>query len=662
MITAFGDLEIDQEELNLEQRWHSREKFNKNLSEYNDDSDTENNSTGLKEAISQHYANACCLAKRWMYLDQQKKKNHDMAHHYYEEALNESLLVKLDENVKYDIMEFIPTYSRWSFYAKGQSYLEDIQFPMREIERPSHLQHRLDQPIVTFHKMRVISKSFNQRMMRSILRVKEIIFNFKDDNIDYFIVLLRLQRLFKEADEKKLPVTANSVCLYSELLPQLRSPSVVSDTNTLEKPLQSLIQQQLSGLSMSFANTNYSLLNNAYAPQFGYNSSLFSSNINNSLLNFNPSTKSAEETNDISTIPFDPNDIYGEKEHPSIYSEGTKQKYVLKPYTFTQYERPSQINDYELMIPIHHKQQKLLATKSTEKAPICVNLADFIGDNLTIERLIVVEESTHLSAIIRQLKSLKNLDLFKPVKELANNSVEHVTTLKTAIILNEHILPNLKKVVKFRPVHELAFIVGHEFIPTEEKEFCQLGEYFKQLTPSICVRLMEIFLNINTDSSGTSISSTVGLATSLFQTSPNKMNEARELLDFMLQERHVPCESFVIRNIEPYSQTCQCLLQYFVYICNEYQNGRLFHMTFTSHTNVMLAISFGWKFWNQLHELPFLLANSSKSSILFEQALQLCIPTMNTDLLFSLLVHSVLEGNSSDVETIISSYLVMNVS
>ncbi|EFC41736.1 predicted protein [Naegleria gruberi] len=145
-------------------------------------------------------------------LTEQMIANHVPPPEYQHQELNVELIHRLDESVKYEIIEFIPTYSKWKKIAKMDKKLE--QLGMSKIKKRKK-EERIDSPITTIHKMRLVSKHFNRRMMLKLLKMSEFMINSTvDPCIKYYFTLFREQRKFVENGCK---LDTDALLLYQDI-------------------------------------------------------------------------------------------------------------------------------------------------------------------------------------------------------------------------------------------------------------------------------------------------------------------------------------------------------------------------------------------------------------------------------------------------------------
>ncbi|EFC45177.1 predicted protein [Naegleria gruberi] len=163
----------------------------------------------LEKFLNDPFYGMCDRIRRW--IKQDESRGCSVAS---EEVINVDLLRKLDDNIKYDIMEFIPTFSKWKQFNLEREYLKRINFPKEIIHSNEYY---LDSNLVTFHKMRLISKSFNRRMMIKILNIEEVFIDMELPNarelIEGFNILFAKQTKYVK-ENRILP--DSTLYLYSD--------------------------------------------------------------------------------------------------------------------------------------------------------------------------------------------------------------------------------------------------------------------------------------------------------------------------------------------------------------------------------------------------------------------------------------------------------------
>jgi len=164
----------------------------------------------IKREIEENYGNVCEMVKDWIFEDIKKKQVVKKV-----EEFDLSLLDRLDNDVKFAIIEFLPTFTEWKDFKLEEGYRRGIGFP-HKIERDFRFSHRVDTDLVTFHKMRVLCKRFNRLMMSKIMNVKQLFIssNMNPMQCEYMATLLRMQRIYKD-NNGNFPT--QSIFLYEDL-------------------------------------------------------------------------------------------------------------------------------------------------------------------------------------------------------------------------------------------------------------------------------------------------------------------------------------------------------------------------------------------------------------------------------------------------------------
>ncbi|KAG2387423.1 hypothetical protein C9374_001755 [Naegleria lovaniensis] len=147
------------------------------------------------------------------------------------------------------------------------------------------------------------------------------------------------------------------------------------------------------------------------------------------------------------------------------------------------------------------------------------------------------------------------------------------------------------------------------------------------------------------------------------------LENAKRFLKYLCLDLNFPIECIEFEDEMGKSVLGQCLLQYLVFLCNEFQDGRLFNM---SHDTTMqrrmdalplLILSYGWDFPKQEKELPFIFKSNTKHSqhllpyLLFQSQRY---KHVDENYVFSLLLQKMLVSGWTDLDLILSYYLIEN--
>ncbi|KAG2383693.1 hypothetical protein C9374_004364 [Naegleria lovaniensis] len=112
----------------------------------------------------------------------------------------------------------------------------------------------------------------------------------------------------------------------------------------------------------------------------------------------------------------------------------------------------------------------------------------------------------------------------------------------------------------------------------------------------------------------------------------------------------------------------QCILQYMVYLCNEYQNGRILSIPKAEaeyHEEVLLLLlSYGWNCWTQKDELFYVmcsyLTEKKQHTVLKYLLSKFCSFTKESDLemfVYSWMVHCCIQNRKIALDCILSHFL-----
>ncbi|EFC44875.1 predicted protein [Naegleria gruberi] len=130
------------------------------------------------------------------------------------------LIRKLNIDIRYDIIEFIPTTSRWKSLERKFKDLNSCPIWLNKVLEEGG--YCTDIPMVNYHKMRVISKEFNRRMMIKILSMEELVLVSGDKNyLKRILYLLKQQEFYKTntLQDNELYLYQNDDC-SSKIIPK----------------------------------------------------------------------------------------------------------------------------------------------------------------------------------------------------------------------------------------------------------------------------------------------------------------------------------------------------------------------------------------------------------------------------------------------------------
>ncbi|KAG2383649.1 hypothetical protein C9374_004320 [Naegleria lovaniensis] len=146
------------------------------------------------------------------------------------------------------------------------------------------------------------------------------------------------------------------------------------------------------------------------------------------------------------------------------------------------------------------------------------------------------------------------------------------------------------------------------------------------------------------------------------QSSENDLEKAKSFISYLIKDLKYPCQDLNLFDASFHSLTDQCIAQYVVYLCNEYQGGRLMKIPEDDKgcEEILLALlSYGWNCWNQKDELIYMMCSwiTKKHSIL-EFMLVNFYNTLDTDGLYSLMVHCCRQVRTRALDAILSYSLL----
>ncbi|KAG2383695.1 hypothetical protein C9374_004366 [Naegleria lovaniensis] len=500
----------------LEQRWkdHNYHIYDCGRERLISEDDDEKR---IEKYVEEQYSNDCGLAKQWIKNDLKKQKKQqkvrDTTCRHGE--LDLSLLSTLDENVKFDILEFIPTYSKWKAFiqeGKQAKYLDVIKFPRIndndsnqgtfQKEVMSAHEYRLDLPFITFHKMRLICKRFNTRMMRRILQTTELIVcNFSFTIITYFATFLRMQRLFKENNDK-LPT--DSIYLYSDqMLLSINfqnTPSQPTITLALSQPSPPLYT---SAFSDGFSPFPYPLLPINTGLNYPAHANCInendtdeeeaeegdSDNETTSFWNGNVPPPNAININNILygnslySLPNFNNDRTNNLPHDSDTNELTP-KFELKPRTPMYFPF-----DNHAFVPF---QENRVGQLYYALEPLVCS--SFIGENTTLQSLIIMAAQPGMSVttnLFPYLKALKNLMIWGsgPRCDISSSYVQQVVMINMDCDNACELFPNAKIITQYVTSGGLSDTSNHSII--QKKDASELIDVLQSMESRIVMKLMD---------------------------------------------------------------------------------------------------------------------------------------------------------------------------
>ncbi|KAG2383692.1 hypothetical protein C9374_004363 [Naegleria lovaniensis] len=642
------------------QRWseYQQELFGSDLA--NDDDEKR-----IEKYVEDQYSNDCGLAKQWIKNDlkQKRKKLRDSTCRNDQNELDLSWLSKLDENVKFDILEFIPTYSKWNVFKEDhvyQIYLRNIKFPKRE--RPENNPHEyfMDIPFITFHKMRLICKRFNTRMMRRILQTTELtLFELSNTTLPYFATFLRMQRLFKENNDK-LPT--DSIYLYQDvnmlscynhnrnlkkdLVLELKHESEQEKTQSLSNN-----SQQQWSLQMIPPTTSKTQSTGFVFPSTPFSFQISKSESNNYLTNVVKDLTSPQnglftplQADNVPKQSFwsnfrNPAEIKAPKK-PSPQVDGFEHQthtpikeqdlmepaYEIKPHKDLSYLVECSSNSSFDFDPFSDSRKQSLTKPSTnDSSTDSVSISDFvctsfIGNNTTVTSILLYATVAEVPpTLFTCLKSLQKAVIWtcKGRVLLSSPSVKEVVMINSMSNIDDlqEDFPNVTTFTcyNFKPVDTTSSRLQRFANIISSKRISQLFDFFQTLDSRISMKLMNII--------GTTVADAIVISEkpqgrlSLYVFIEHLVKErgaecAMEFMTFLLKDLHFPSEllgMFFLSALQVVnSRELQCVTQFTVYLCNEYRDGILLQLPIERQTfgrevepAFLLLISYGWNWWAQ---------------------------------------------------------------
>ncbi|KAG2393746.1 hypothetical protein C9374_007277 [Naegleria lovaniensis] len=749
--------------------------------------------TPIRECnVDDQYDNDSALVKRWIISDQQEgKKKHlfndgdcttsnTSQQHDTLANLLELIRQHLDDNSKYDILEYIPTYSKWAvFQQEGsyQKYLRAIKYPFHDASQktlPHHLEYHLDIPFVTFHKMRLICKRFNTRMMRRILQTTELcLFSLDEHTLPYIATFLRVQRLFKENKDR---LATEVICLYDDRQHLHMETSVghvashnlfgASPCNQLQLKDRNFCSNLTHSLKTGSVNTfcfgssesatdvaatmvpsspimnisknekdEHQNSNASQQPTFGFS---FGESVPTGSSSVDQPTTFDQTTTTSATFSFSfgsTNENDQEKDMNQQYrtlSDDENEYSTTKAPTTS--ENDSGVNISSTASVFHglsnstinaaangvdsvsasntnaHISHDCMKSKYEMKAKIgfgfwnestgkssyvpCVEetinhyaessieesvCSLFIGDNTTLQSLIIhtpSSEAFSITSILSCLKALKHVVIWTAN---ANVNFTHECVKKVVLVNSKckadlvNYLPNVEKIVLYScsmddTVTPFSFgiastvtLQGEAFETTNGSGITELLQEFD---PRIAMKIIEKTTK-NQKGVGYSFngSSQLLLKDILKLASDVDIEKAKQFISYVIKDLRVPCQDLNLCELSFNSLTDQCIAQYIVYLCNEYQGGRLLRVPGLhdrgSEEFLLLLLSYGWNCWKQKDELIYMMCSwITKHHYILEFLLRNFYNNWDVDALYSLMVHCCRRKRIRALDAILSYCLV----
>ena len=642
----------------------------------------------IRREVNQNYGHACPVVKDWIFEDIKRKQGQQTK----EEEFNLSLLSLLNDDIKFEIIEFIPTFTKWKEIAKDEQYLNAIKIPPK-VNRPFHLSHRVDTDLVTFHKMRIVCKRVNRVMMTKIMNVKQLfVEDMNEIQFSHMATLLRMQRIYKE-NNCKLPTDSiylyyDAKLLFEEVPTKPKTSrfgastpftSTVSDSNDL--PFKFGVPETLD-TSTAFKIDNS--LNFPSVSGFGSNSIMMDS-INTSSITSATTTAASvssdlpfkfgvPETIDTSTA-FQFDNSLSFPSGSGFGSDLARVESVGVPFGFGAPETPctntveinSSLNfptssgfgsdsvtiDSNSGTPDVTQEYDLsfLSAKPTSGTSFFAQYYGFVQPDTIISDLFSYSghvQALELSSFIGKNTTIERLILFKEGN--CNQSLLNCcASLKCLIVsgnprsLNVENLESIEEVIITAPcyVNSTRAKVTHytevNFFGMSNmvfEEHLQIRSAIEKMGIAHAAKFLQEFGLTGGIEFGASETSIIHFI--LKYTSETNIESAKAFIDYLFQINY-PVEVGFIQQIQHLSPAAQAIFQYLIYRTNEYQDGRLTKISSSmeSLTNSM-AILFGWHFWKQSQELIHILA-ADKS--LLPLTLTMLKDRLCSDMVYSALVY-----------------------
>jgi len=646
-----------------------------------------NNDDEIKKEIDENYGNVCQQTRDWIFQDMKKKASVSKK----DEEFDLSLLSLLDDDIKFEIIEFIPTYSKWSDFRKEEEYLQNIEYPYK-IDRPFHLSHRVDPSLVSFHKMRILCKRFNRVMMTKIMNVKQLfVEDMNEIHFSHMATLLRMQRIYKE-NNCKLPTDSiylyyDAKLLFEEVPTKPKTSrfgastpftSTVSDSNdlpfkfgapeTLDTSASFKIDKSLNfpsvsgfgsdSITMDSINTNSitsattaASVSSDLPVKFGVPETLDTSTalkIDKSLnfpssSGFGSDSARVEFTESVN-VPFcapetlDTNtvEINSSLNFPASSGFGSDSVTIDSINSVP----PDVTQEYDL---------SFLSARPTSCTSFFAQYYGFVQPDTIISDLFSYSgrfEALDLTSFIGRNTTIERLILFKE-GDYNQSLLNCCASLKYLIVSG-----NLRSldIVNLESIEEVIITARCYVNSTTAKvtyytdtnffganmtleENLEIRSAIEKMGKAHATKFYQEFGRTG-GMFGASDTSIIHFI--LKYTSETNLEAAKSFIDYLFQINY-PVEVGFIQQIQHLSPAAQAIFQYLIYRTNEYQDGRLTKISSSmeSLTNSM-AILFGWHFWKQSQELIHILA-ADKS--LLPLTLTMLKDRLCSDMVYSALVY-----------------------
>ena len=512
----------------------------------------------VDQLINDQYVACCSTVKEWIRTDQEKAIENPQIDH--NEEIDVKLLQLLDMNICYEIIEFIPTFSKYKSIRKDEDRLASIKFP-HPIERTNSF--RIDSSFVTFHKMRIISKHFNGRMMKKLLTIESLLIADTTD-LKYIYTLLREQTKYSLSGK-----SSDSLYLYQDVK-YVASESSNTDEFTFENNFSKIDTSNVkpslnetSGATSPQARpvrVRRSSIGRDDTPSGGF--SFGGSSITSSGgFSFGTSSGSGAQTSTEQDFSIE-NATFSGSNSSTSYSTNNIWLTACKSKTTRRFsmERTTFSNEF---------------------------LSAFVGENSTIKKIVFCPEIIY--QIVKVCKQLKTVILCHGeqqniypsstnAKNRAKLSIEHLIVFGDSSI--NRILESFS-VNKFDiyNARNRKRIIGSSYELNIYTDFSQARKMIDEHLTCFGMLLWE---------------------TANVASLPNfEPSWRKDFFDYLFVKCNFPIEILEYPNFGSTS------FQYLVYLSNKYQKGRLFRISGPCKFLVDDAISYGWDFTNQLKEIPF---------------------------------------------------------
>ncbi|KAG2370651.1 hypothetical protein C9374_014714 [Naegleria lovaniensis] len=281
-----------------------------------------------------------------------------------------------------------------------------------------------------------------------------------------------------------------------------------------------------------------------------------------------------------------------------------------------------------------------------------INISDsvcssFIGENTTLKCVLLFTTANREipSKLFSGLKTLRKLVVWScnAAMRLWNSSLKEIVMINTGIYGQKYQLTGLEKFTKYKvttdrdefPISRSENMEDAASIKQKKIETKNAGhliEYFQtQLESRVAMKLLEKISQLTRNESGN--------VTLLLQKAAAQkgVKAAMDFMAYLIKKLQFPCEQLdLFLQLNSSTHALQCIAQFAVYLCNEYQGGRLLTIPNVQKPEsiLLLLLSYGWNCWAQHDAFIYVMVSflsEQRQQQFLEHALKTYYDTMNVD-------------------------------